>query len=41
MKHSFLLLLQTKQVHTIMIRLSARRLAAVIAEVRGTGAEMR
>ena len=41
LKQSFLLVLQTIQVHTIIIRVSASTLAAVIAEVRGMGAEIR
>ena len=39
MKQSFLLLLQTRQEQTNMMRLRASRLAAVIAEVTGIGAE--
>ena len=38
-KQSFLLALQTRQEHTSMIRLRASTQAAVMAEVRGTGAE--
>ena len=40
LKQSFLLLLQRRQVQTNMIRLRASRLAAVMAEVSGIGAEM-
>ena len=39
LKQSFLLFLQTIQVHTSIIRARARTLAAVMAEVRGMGAE--
>ena len=39
LKQSFLLLLQTRQEQTNMMRLRASRLAAVIAEVTGIGAE--
>ena len=40
LKQSFLLVLQTRQVQTSRIKLTASRLAPVMAEVRGTGAEM-
>ena len=40
LKQSFLLVLQTRQVQTRRIKLTASRLAPVMAEVRGTGAEM-
>jgi len=40
LKQSFLLLLQRMQVQTNMMRLSAKMLAAVMAEVSGMGAEM-
>ena len=40
MKQSLPLLLQRRQVQTSMIRLRASRLAAVMAEVSGIGAEI-
>ena len=40
LKQSFLLVLQTRQVQTSRIKLTASRLAPVMAEVRGTGAEV-
>ena len=40
-KQSFLLALQTRQAHTSVMRLRASTEAAVMAEVRGTGAEIR
>ena len=41
LKQSFLLLLQRRQVQTSMIRLRASRLAAVMAELSGIGAEIK
>ena len=41
LKQSFLLLLQRRQVQTNMMRLRASRLAAVMAELSGIGAEIR